>query len=107
MLSDVAPEGQFLWNNQQLVHLFLPKQKQAWASIRTKQPEWVELQLNCEKNLFALGELIQIGHTPGLDGTPAEYDTIHLRFRKSDELHNESFSDILRRHHDAVRVQVE
>ena len=104
MLGEVAPEGQFLWNNKQVVHLFLPGQKVAWASLRTKQPEWVELYLNCEKNLFTFGELTELGHAPKLERKSAEHDTIRLRFDKTEELHDGALTDVLRRHHQAVQV---
>ena len=30
--------GQFLWNNQQLVHLIVPEQRDPWATVQTKKP---------------------------------------------------------------------
>ncbi len=36
LLKEAAPDGQFLWNNQQVVHLFVPAQKEPWATLCTK-----------------------------------------------------------------------
>jgi hypothetical protein len=105
ILGEVATAGQFLWNNQQLVNLFVPGQKSSWASIRTKQPQWVELSLNCKKGLFAFGELTEIGHEPDLDGTPATHNTITLRFLNTEQLQSEAFMEILNRHHESVLEQ--
>jgi len=102
MLGDIATEGQFLWNNQQLVNLFVPGQKSAWASIRTKKPECVELSLLCQKGLFTLGELTDIGEDASLDATDVKQDVVTLRFVNTEQLQSEEFADILKRHHDSV-----
>jgi excinuclease ABC subunit A len=87
-LRETASDGQFLWNNQQIVHVFLPNHKQPWASVRTKQPEAVELILSCVKGRFALGQLTGLGHDPELDATPPDRDLIRLKFRSTAELHD-------------------
>lgn len=102
MLDEVAADGQFLWNNQQIVNLFVPGQKAAWAAIRTKKPECVELTLNCKKDLFAFGELTEIGVAPDLDTTPSTHDLVRLRFVNTDQIQSEVFADVIRRHHDAA-----
>ena len=102
VLSEVATGGQFLWNNQQLVHLFVPGQKSAWASIRTKKPEWVELTLQCQKDLFAFGELTDIGHLPELDATQDDQDVVTLRFLDTAQLQAQALTDVLRRHMESV-----
>ncbi|MEK6248134.1 MAG: excinuclease ABC subunit A, partial [Planctomycetales bacterium] len=35
LLNEVAPEGQFLWNNQQVVHQFVTAQREPWATLYT------------------------------------------------------------------------
>ena len=102
LLDDVASDGQFLWNNQQLVNLFVTGQKSAWASIRTKKPEYVELSLCCQKGLFTFGELTAIGYEPEFDSTPAKHDTVTLRFVSTEQLQQDAFVDVLQRHHDSV-----
>lgn len=102
LLDEVASDGQFLWNNQQLVNVFVPGQKSAWASIRTKKPEHVELTLNCLKGVFTFGELTEIGHAPDLDGTSKDHDKVTLRFLSTEQLHSELLTEVLQRHHDSV-----
>ena len=102
LLAETADQGQFLWNNQQLVNMFVPGQKPAWASIRTKKPEYVELSLCCQKGLFAFGELTEIGHEPDLDGTPKDHDTVTLRFQNTEQLQTPAFAHVLQRHLDSV-----
>ena len=60
MLRESA-EGQFLWNNQQIVHLYLNGTNEPWASLRTKRPDTLDLVLNEPKNEIALGRLTGLG----------------------------------------------
>ena len=39
LLLEVAPESQFLWNNQVLVRVYLKDRRNPWAGIVTKKPE--------------------------------------------------------------------
>ena len=38
LLARIAPDGQFLWNNQQVVHLFVNGQREPWAAITPSVP---------------------------------------------------------------------
>ena len=106
-LADVASDGQFLWNNQQLVHLFVPGQKLPWASILTKKTEWIELHLNCQKNLFAMGEITELGSSPSFDTTASSHDVMKLRFDASEQLHHPALESVLQRHHESVLDKAE
>ena len=59
VLKDMAPQGQFLWNNQQLVHLVVPQQREPWATIQTKRPQALSLHLTGPKGKFALGRILE------------------------------------------------
>ena len=61
LLSTAAPDGQFLWNNQQLVHLFVPAQREPWATIHTKRTQALELVLTGPKGRFGLGRVADLG----------------------------------------------
>jgi excinuclease ABC subunit A len=108
MLSEVAPEGQFLWNNQQLVHVFVPGQKEPWASVMTKKPQAVELVLNGPKNQFAYGQVLELGCSRDFDTSPKQCDQIKVRFRTKRDLTKADFADFLRKHRatigDAVAI---
>ncbi len=98
LLSAAAPAGQFLWNNQQLVHLFVPGQREPWASIHTKRLASVDLQLNGPKGRFALGRLTDLGCDRNLDATRADLDFVQLSFRTVDDLHRGGFAAFLDEH---------
>ncbi|MBS0210711.1 MAG: hypothetical protein JSS27_17345 [Planctomycetes bacterium] len=100
-LSEAAPEGQFLWNNQQLVHLFLPGATEPWATVYTKRPASVDLQLVGPKQQFALGRVTNLGHEPELATDRADRDVVKLKFRETAELTAE-LSEFLSEHAAAV-----
>ena len=68
LLAEVAPAGQFLWNNQQVVPLYVRSQKEPWAAVQTKKSDAVWLTLVGPKGRFPLGRLTRLGFDPDLDG---------------------------------------
>jgi len=98
LIEESAPGGQFLWNNQQLVHYYLPDTKQPWVTIRTKQPEWLEVHLLVRKDLVAFGQLTEIGSEPDLDTAAPDRDVVKLRFRKAAQLRHEGFVKLIKAH---------
>ena len=60
LLNEAAADGQFLWNNQQLVHIFVPQQHEPWATIYTKRAAAIDLVLDWPKGQFALGRVTKI-----------------------------------------------
>lgn len=98
ILADAAPEGQFLWNNQQLVHLYLKGHREPWATIHTKRPENVQLTLTGPKNAVGFGRVKDLGNDRELDGSARDRDHLKIRFRTSDDLHGGDLSDFLREH---------
>jgi excinuclease ABC subunit A len=85
MLKESAPDAQFLWTNQQLVHVFVPQQRDPWATLVTKRVAHVELALNGPEGRFALGRVRELAadreFQPG-----AERDTVRLRFVTTGDL---------------------
>jgi excinuclease ABC subunit A len=98
LLSAAAPAGQFLWNNQQLVHVFVAGQREPWASIHTKRLASVDLQLTGPKGRFALGRLTDFGCERNLDATRPEFDLLQLSFRSLDDLHQGNLASFLVEH---------
>ena len=45
LLAEVAPAGQFLWNNKQVVPVYVPEQHAPWAAVQTKKTDAVHLHL--------------------------------------------------------------
>ena len=101
-LAALAPEGQFLWNNQQLVHVILPAQREPWATLHTKRLEALDLQLTGPKGRFALGRLADLAAESFLDGSHADFDAVRLRFRTHDDLARGDLAALLAEHKAAV-----
>ncbi len=102
LLSEVAPEGQFLWNNQQVVHMFVPGQKEAWASVFTKRPQALELVLTGPKDQFAYGQVLELGSSRDFDTAPKERDVLKIRLTTKQDLTKANFADFLREHRAAI-----
>jgi len=98
LLSSAAPDGQFLWNNQVLVHLYANGHQDPWATVVTKRTDAVELRLNGPKGQFALGRISEMGRSRELDTSGEKRDTIKLRFRNPDDLHKGGLSEFLKEH---------
>jgi excinuclease ABC subunit A len=103
MLSAAAPDGQFLWNNQQVVHLMVPGVREPWASIYTKRLAGVDLVLNGPKGAFQLGRVADIGAERSLSTEGENRDQVRTRFVTTDELHDGNLAAFLRVHLDSLR----
>jgi excinuclease ABC subunit A len=97
LLQETAPAGQFLWNNQQVVHLMVPQQREPWASLYTKRLAGVDLSLNGPKGQFTLGRIADLAAERELATDSNGRDQIKFRFTGLDELSGE-LGDFLRDH---------
>jgi excinuclease ABC subunit A len=98
LLEEVAPDGQFLWNNKELVHFLVPQQREPWATLYTKKPHALVLHLAGPKGRFGLGRLLDLGVDPELDDSRPDRDVIKLSFRTSEDLARGPIVDFLREH---------
>ena len=98
MLADIAPGGQFLWNNQQLVHLIPPGHTEPWVTLQTKRPEALSLHLSGPKNRVAFGRVTELGCEQDFDGSHPDRDILRIRFRTADDLHRGDLTTVLREH---------
>lgn len=98
LLSDVAPEGQFLWNNKVLVHLMAPGKSDPWATVVTKRPANIELALNGPKGAFQLGQITDLGTEQEVDTSHEERDTLRIRFVKPEDLEQGNLQGFLEEH---------
>ncbi len=97
LLSEAAPAAQFLWNNQQLVHLFVPQQREPWATIHTKRPAGLDLSLTGPKGHFALGRITELGSDREFTAG-ARLDTLRLRFVDGEDLDKADLTTFLAEH---------
>ena len=98
LLETVAPDGQFQWQNQQVVHYLLPPQDSPWASLHTKRPEALVLTLVGPKNAIGFGRVTELGWDRQLDSSRAERDLIRLRFRDASDLDKGDLVAFLQEH---------
>ncbi len=97
MLKETAPDAQFLWNNQQLVHLFVKGQHEPWATIHTKRVASVDLTLGGPKGKFALGRIKDLGFDPEFQSGP-DRDLARLKFRSHEDLDRGDLRQFLAEH---------
>ncbi len=102
MLQELAPDGQFLWNNQVLVHLYLAGQRDPWVTINTKRPQSLDITLTGPKGLVTLGRLTGLARDRELDATREDRDFVRLKFRTVEDLHTGGVREFLQEHRKAV-----
>jgi excinuclease ABC subunit A len=102
----VVPNAQYLWNNQQVVRVFLAGESEPWASIFTKRPEALILTLAGPKNAVPFGRVAEIGHDPEFDGTRPDRDVLKLKFCTVEELQAGGLENLLREHASRVAAAV-
>jgi excinuclease ABC subunit A len=98
LLEDVAPDSQFLWNNQVVVRMYLNGHRDPWAGIVTKKPEHVLLALSGPKGAMPLGRFADLGCERELDESKDDSDVVKLAFRSVEDLHQGDLSEFLREH---------
>jgi hypothetical protein len=101
-VAAVATGGQFLWSNQQLVHLIPAGMREPWATIHTKRPEHVQLTLSGPKNAIGFGRVAGLGFDRDLDATHRDRDHVRIRFRSTEDLALGDLDAFLREHFRAV-----
>jgi excinuclease ABC subunit A len=98
LLTSAAPECQFLWNNQQLVHAMLPGQREPWATVNTKKVAAIELALTGPKGRFALGRIAELGAEREIDSTARKCDVIKLKICSTEHVHHTEFAALVAEH---------
>jgi excinuclease ABC subunit A len=98
LLARTAPGGQFLWNNKQVVPVYVPGQKEPWAAVQTKKVEAVHLTLIGPKGRFALGRLAGLGYDAELEAGRPDRDYVRLRFRSEADLARGDLPGFLKEH---------
>ena len=98
LLHETAGGGQFLWNNQQVVHLVVPGQGEPWATLHTKRPAAIDLVLVGPKGRFALGGVAELGCEREVHTARADRDEVRLKFRNREEVGDPALAAFLREH---------
>ena len=102
-VAEVESNGsQFLWNNQQVVHLRVAEQREPWATVYTKRLEGVDLVLNGPTGAFATGRIAQLASQRAI--SPGDScDQVKLRFAAPEDLSLGDLEDFLAEHLEVVR----
>ncbi len=103
LLVATAPEAQFLWSNKQIVHLYIPQQKEPWASIQTKKTEAVWLHLTGPQNSVPLGRVSNLSKNATVSNAGTK-DVVRLSFDTVDEIANEELAQFLTEHLEMISV---
>ena len=104
LLRKAASDAEFIWTNQQVVHVLVDGRKEPWASIRTKSPASVELILSGPKGNFALGRIARLGRQRQFDGIRDDRDLVKLKFRSSNDFKNGDLTDFLSEHRESLKT---
>ncbi|MCH2181653.1 MAG: excinuclease ABC subunit UvrA [Mariniblastus sp.] len=99
LLQEVSPEANFLWKNKQVVHFYLPDRKDPWASIQTKKPDALWLQLSGPENSVSLGRVADLADDPSVT-SKAGKEVVRINLKHADQLNQPEFKQFLREHHD-------
>ncbi len=104
--SDPGSNGaaQFLWNNQQVVHLMVPEQREPWATVHTKRLAGVDLVLQGPPGAFATGRVAQLGAKRAIDSNGDGPDQVKFRFEQHADLDRGDLADFLAEHLEAVQT---
>ncbi len=105
LLDETATNGQFLWNNQQVVHLFVKGQKEPWASIHTKRPTDIQLMLHGPKGRVTLGRVAKLARERVVDGAHSKHDIVKLKFKSQSDLEKGDLQEFLNEHLENVRTK--
>ncbi|MEM7456683.1 MAG: excinuclease ABC subunit A, partial [Planctomycetota bacterium] len=97
VLLETAPDCQFLWNNKQVVHVYVPDQKEPWASIQTKKTDALWLKLQGPRDAVSLGRVVDFADEPTMT-TKETRDVLQMRFLDVDQVHNEELKEFLKEH---------
>jgi excinuclease ABC subunit A len=95
--------AQFLWNNQQVVHLMVRGQRVPWATIQTKRTVGVDLSLHGPAGAFATGRIASLGVKRLIQPASDGRDAVKLRFVNPTDLALGDLAKFLTEHLAAVR----
>ena len=98
LLNETAPYGQLLWNNKQVVPLYVPQQREAWAAVQTKKLDAVYLHLTGPKGRFAQGRITGLGFDAQVNGEKTGMDVLRIKFRSTEDLHRGDLAAFLKEH---------
>ncbi|MEC7718648.1 MAG: excinuclease ABC subunit UvrA [Planctomycetota bacterium] len=95
MLMEIQPAGQFLWNQQVLIHFMIPGMKEPWATITTKKTDHVGLSLRSPTGAVSLGRIAELGADQKIELDKDGWDILRIELRTVEEIHLPDFQIFL------------
>ena len=95
MLMEIQPSGQFLWNQQVLIHFMIPGMKEPWATITTKKTDHVGLSLRSPTGAVSLGRIAELGADQKIELDKEGWDILRIELRTVEEIHLPDFQIFL------------
>ncbi|MEC7979687.1 MAG: excinuclease ABC subunit A, partial [Planctomycetota bacterium] len=95
MLMEIQPAGQFLWNQQVLIHFMIPEMKEPWATITTKKTDHVGLSLRSPTGAVSLGRIAELGADQKIELDKDGWDILRIELRTVEEIHLPDFQIFL------------
>ena len=78
--------------------VFVPEQKEPWASIQTKKCDALLLHVNGPAGQVPLGKIADIGHEPIVKMVDAEKEIVKLTFNSIEQLQTGELESFLSEH---------
>ena len=97
LLQEAAPEGEFQWTHEQVVHFRLPDREEPWASIQTKKAEALTLQLSSNDESMTPGRVADLVDDPEVE-TAVDKHVVKLSFKEVKQINNSKFKTFLKEH---------
>ena len=98
ILHEVAPDGQFLWNGQVMVHLMVPGWNEPWVTIHTKRQANLELIVNGPPSATSLGRIASLGADREVATASNGRSHAKIRFVTTEDLHRGDLVGFLTEH---------
>ena len=98
LLGKTAPDAEFQWDQQQVVHLRVPSQDDPWVSVYTKRRAGLDLTLFGPKGKFVLGRVANFGTARQVQSDKNGKDVLKIKFNRVDQVKDGEFARFLREH---------
>ncbi len=97
LLQKLAPTGEFQWTNEQQVYFRLPDRDETWATIFTKQPDALTLQLSSSEEFANLDQIADLGDATEMEEAEGQH-LVKLSFGNKTQVTNKKLKTFLEEH---------
>ena len=93
LLRKMAPKGNFIWTNKEVVHFNLPAQKKPWVAIETKKPDALWIQVAGPKGSLTLEQVADFANQ-ATAGSSDEQDFVKMCLTDISEAQSEDLKAV-------------